>query len=114
MFEFLLRRHMPDRALIHYRAGLLDKERSEMLETHLLLCPTCQLQLEDLLPQTARPSSFCSCAEGINPEPPHVPGTVFVRPLGFLGTAPRSRRSIPTPVGHNGLRRLFHLSEMAS
>ena len=53
MFEFLLSRHIPDRTLIQYRAGLLDKERSETLEAHLLLCPTCQLQLEDLLPSTA-------------------------------------------------------------
>ena len=53
MFEFLLQCHMPDRTLIRYRAGLLDKECSETLESHLLLCPTCQLQLEDLLPPTA-------------------------------------------------------------
>jgi hypothetical protein len=53
MFEFLLQCHMPDRTLIRYRAGLLDKECSETLEAHLLLCPTCQLQLEDLLPATA-------------------------------------------------------------
>jgi hypothetical protein len=52
VFEFLLRRHLPDRTLTQYRAGLLDKECSDMLETHLLLCPTCQLQLEDLLPPT--------------------------------------------------------------
>jgi hypothetical protein len=52
MFEFLLWRHMPDRALIQYRAGLLDKESSDMLEAHLALCPTCQMQLEDLLPPT--------------------------------------------------------------
>jgi hypothetical protein len=50
MFEFLLRRHMADRTLIHYRAGLLDQECSDALEEHLMLCPTCQLQLEDLLP----------------------------------------------------------------
>ena len=50
MFDFLLRRHMPNRTLIQYRAGLLDKECSDMLEAHLMLCPTCQLQFEDLLP----------------------------------------------------------------
>jgi hypothetical protein len=50
MFDFLLCRHVPDRMLIQYRAGLLDKECSNTLEAHLLLCPTCQLQLEDLLP----------------------------------------------------------------
>jgi hypothetical protein len=50
MFEFLLRRHIPDWALRQYREGLLDRERSEMFERHLLLCPTCQLQIEDLLP----------------------------------------------------------------
>lgn len=48
MFDFLLRRHMPERTLIEYRAGLLDRESSEILEAHLLLCPTCQLELEDL------------------------------------------------------------------
>jgi hypothetical protein len=50
MFEFLLQCHMPDRTLVRYRAGLLDTERSDALEAHLLLCPTCQLQFEDLLP----------------------------------------------------------------
>jgi hypothetical protein len=53
MFEFLLRRHLPDRLLIQYRAGLLDGEGYDMLGAHLMLCPTCQLQLEDLLPPTA-------------------------------------------------------------
>jgi hypothetical protein len=51
VFDFLLWQHIPDRALIEYRAGLLDKECSEMLEAHLLLCPTCQLQLVDLIPR---------------------------------------------------------------
>ena len=41
MFEFLLSRHVPDRTLVQYRAGLLDQERSDTLEAHLLLCPTC-------------------------------------------------------------------------
>lgn len=50
MFEFLLQCHMPDRTLIRYRAGLLDRESSDALEGHLMLCPTCQLQFEDLLP----------------------------------------------------------------
>lgn len=54
MFDFLLWHHIPDRALIEYRAGLLDKECSEMLEAHLLLCPTCQLQLVDLIPRFLR------------------------------------------------------------
>ena len=53
MFDFLLWRHVPDRMLIQYRAGLLDKECSDTLEAHLLLCPICQLQLENLLPPTA-------------------------------------------------------------
>lgn len=63
MFEFLLSRHIPDRTLIQYRAGLLDRERSETLEAHLLLCPTCQLQLEDVLPPTAAPRHFDLCLE---------------------------------------------------
>jgi hypothetical protein len=63
MFEFLLNRHIPDRTLIQYRAGLLDKERSETLEAHLLLCPTCQLQLGDLLPPTPTPRLFDLCLE---------------------------------------------------
>jgi hypothetical protein len=63
MFEFLLWRHMPDRPLIQYRAGLLDKERSDMLEAHLALCPTCQLQLEDLLPPTAARGILQLCGE---------------------------------------------------
>jgi hypothetical protein len=63
MFEFLLSRHIPDRTLIQYRAGLLDKERSDTLEGHLLLCPTCQLQLEEMLPPTAAPRHFDLCLE---------------------------------------------------
>ena len=63
MFEFLLCRHIPDRMLIQYRAGLLDKECSDTLEAHLLLCPTCQLQLEDLLPPTAVPGLLQLCGE---------------------------------------------------
>jgi hypothetical protein len=65
MFEFLLRRHMLDNTLIQYRAGLLDQQCSEMLEAHLLLCPTCQLQLEDLLPPTVAPRrlQLCGCAK---------------------------------------------------
>ena len=50
MFEFLLGRHISDTTLIHYRAGLLDKKCFDMLEAHLMVCPTCQLQLLDLLP----------------------------------------------------------------
>ena len=63
MFEFLLWRHMPDRALVQYRAGLLDKECSEMLEAHLALCPTCQLQLEGLLPVTTAGGLSQLCGE---------------------------------------------------
>jgi hypothetical protein len=62
MFEFLLQCHMPDRTLIQYQAGLLDKERAETLEAHLLLCPTCQLQLGDLLPRAA-PGGFLQLHE---------------------------------------------------
>jgi hypothetical protein len=61
MFDFLLRRHMPERTLIEYRAGLLDKDSSEMLEAHLLLCPTCQLELEELMPPTAAPGFLQLC-----------------------------------------------------
>jgi hypothetical protein len=61
MFEFLLWRHISDRTLIQYRAGLLDKECSDRLDTHLMLCPTCQLQLEDLLPPTKTPGRLQLC-----------------------------------------------------
>lgn len=61
MFDFLLRRHMPEKTLIEYRAGVLDKESSEMLEAHLLLCPTCQLELEDLMPPTFTPGLLQLC-----------------------------------------------------
>jgi hypothetical protein len=61
MFDFLLWRHVPDRILIQYRAGLLDPEISDTLEAHLLLCPTCQLQLEDVLPPTAAPGLLQLC-----------------------------------------------------
>ena len=62
MFDFLLSIHMPKSAFIRYRAGLLDRESSELLETHLMLCPTCQLQLENLpvpidAPRFPRPCS---------------------------------------------------------
>jgi hypothetical protein len=50
MFDFLLCRHLSDATLIQYRAGLLDQKGSDLLESHLLLCPTCQLQLANLLP----------------------------------------------------------------
>jgi len=61
VFEFLLWRHMPEKTLIQYQAGLLDKERSEMLEAHLLLCPTCQLQWENVSRPAAASSlpQFC-------------------------------------------------------
>ena len=61
MFDFLLRSHMPDRALILYRAGLLDNESFDILETHLMVCPTCQHQLEDLMPPTEVPESRGWC-----------------------------------------------------
>jgi hypothetical protein len=63
MFDFLLRSHMPDRALIRYRAGLLDTESFDMLEAHLMVCPTCQRQLQNLMPPTEvlEPSEWC-CA----------------------------------------------------
>ena len=50
MFEFLLQQHIPNWVLNQYREGSLDQNRSEAFERHLLLCPTCQLQMEDLLP----------------------------------------------------------------
>jgi hypothetical protein len=54
---------MPDRALIRYRAGLLDTESFDMLEAHLMVCPTCQRQLQNLMPPTEvlEPSEWC-CA----------------------------------------------------
>jgi hypothetical protein len=52
MFGFLLQRHLPDNTLSQYRARLLDQQSSDLLEAHLMLCPTCQLQLEGLLPTT--------------------------------------------------------------
>jgi hypothetical protein len=55
MFEFLLQPHLPDHTLSQYRARLLDQASFDLLETHLLLCPTCQLQLESLLPATTAP-----------------------------------------------------------
>jgi len=63
MFEFLLSRHVPDRTLVQYRAGLLDQERSDTLEAHLLLCPTCQLQLGELLPPTVSLGLLELCLE---------------------------------------------------
>jgi hypothetical protein len=71
MFEFLLRRHLPDRLLIQYRAGLLAGEGSDMLGAHLMLCPTCQLQLEDLLPPTAARGVLQLCGD-IDPAPAAV------------------------------------------
>jgi len=61
MYEFLLGRHVSDVTLIQYRAESLDKERRELLEAHLLLCPTCQLQLEDLLPPVTVPDLLQLC-----------------------------------------------------
>jgi len=62
MFEFLLRRHLPDRVLIQHRAGVLAGKSSGLLEAHVMLCPTCQLQLEDLLPPTADHAFLRRCA----------------------------------------------------
>jgi hypothetical protein len=61
VFDFLLGRHLSDTTLNQYRAGLLDRRDLEMLEGHLLLCPTCQLQLEDLLPRVAAPPFLQLC-----------------------------------------------------
>jgi hypothetical protein len=61
MFDFLLRRHIPDTALVQYRDGLLDADRARMLEAHMLLCPTCQLQLEGLLPAASAIISLQLC-----------------------------------------------------
>jgi hypothetical protein len=66
MFEFLLRRHISDTTLIQYRAGLIDKERFDMLEAHLLLCPTCQLQLGDLAPPVAAPRAYVDVRTTLN------------------------------------------------
>jgi hypothetical protein len=63
MFDFLLWPHMPERTLVEYRAGLLDRESAALLEAHLLLCPTCQLDLEDLLPPTVTPGLLQLCRE---------------------------------------------------
>lgn len=63
MFDFLLWPHMPERALTEYRAGLLDQKSAEILEAHLLLCPTCQLELEDLRPPTVAPRLLRLCRE---------------------------------------------------
>ena len=61
MFDFLLWPHMPERTLVEYRAGLLDRQSAEVLEAHLLLCPTCQLELEELLPPTCAPGRLYLC-----------------------------------------------------
>jgi hypothetical protein len=61
MFEFLLRRHIPDAVLIEYREGLLNADRAKMMESHMLLCPTCQLQMEGLLPATPAIVSLQLC-----------------------------------------------------
>ncbi|MCU1236340.1 MAG: hypothetical protein JWP63_4307 [Candidatus Solibacter sp.] len=61
MFEFLLRRHISDTTLNQYRAELLERQELELLEGHLLLCPTCQLQLEDLFPRVAAPPLLQLC-----------------------------------------------------
>jgi hypothetical protein len=42
---------------------LLDEKSYEMLEAHLLLCPTCQLQLEDVMPSTAASGLLQLCAK---------------------------------------------------
>jgi hypothetical protein len=61
MFDFLLWQHVSDRALIEWRAGSLDNTRSAIMEDHLMVCPTCQLQLEDLLPRTEAPGLLELC-----------------------------------------------------
>lgn len=70
MFEFLLQRHIPDWAWRQYREGSLDHVRCEALEGHLLLCPVCQTQLEDLLPQPAPLNQIL-----LHPPALHAPAT---------------------------------------
>jgi hypothetical protein len=61
MFEFLLERHVSDATLMRYRARSMDKKRFDMLEAHLLLCPTCQLHLGDLPPSVGDPGFLHLC-----------------------------------------------------
>jgi len=39
---------VPDQVLVWYRMGRLKTSDEETLESHLVLCPICQLQLGDL------------------------------------------------------------------
>ena len=53
LFEWMFEVHVPDRVLIQYRKRLLSTREVHDLESHLVLCPVCQLQLVDLpLPES--------------------------------------------------------------
>jgi hypothetical protein len=39
---------LPNQLLIWFRTGRLRPQDAEILETHLCLCPICQLQLSNL------------------------------------------------------------------
>jgi hypothetical protein len=59
MFAWMFEVHVSNRVLIRYRKGLLSSLEIETLESHLLLCPVCQLQLGDLpLPEPGTLVSF--------------------------------------------------------
>ncbi len=71
MFDFLLEPHMPESALVQFRQGSLDWKRSQLLEAHLSLCPTCQLQMDDLFPQPPAPRRVV-CRERRTATPLHA------------------------------------------
>jgi hypothetical protein len=47
-FTWMFETHVSNRVLVRYREGSLSSLELETLESHLVLCPVCQLQLGDL------------------------------------------------------------------
>lgn len=48
MFDWIFFQHVSDSVLIRYTKGQLNSRERTILESHLLLCPICQMQLGDL------------------------------------------------------------------
>ena len=44
-FDWMFSEHIPAQTMIGYRNGLLSGDKQDLLQSHLLVCPICQMQL---------------------------------------------------------------------
>lgn len=52
-FMWMFEQHVSSSVLMRYRHQALPAYETALLESHLLVCPVCQLQLSDLAPTLA-------------------------------------------------------------